>query len=410
MTKQNIVQQLLPTSTSLDIRSALQQLSAGELALPFAADRMEFIATVAQRLRRSAPGRPELQALAFWMRKAALTKMAQTFAANQQENTVAVPRGTVFHIPPANVDTMFAYSWVLSILAGNRNLVRISHRAIDQSGYILSAFEETLAEYPEVAAGTSVFTYGHDEKITRELTKAADVRVVWGGDSTVNQMRAIPLEPHGRDLSFPDRISMAAIDIESYNSLTDSGRNTLAENFFNDSYWFDQLGCSSPRIVIWIGSSPNQACSADFFSRIFGVANLKGYSPATSTAINKITYSMQAAIDHDIRVHTWQGNTLAVLELNSFRDIRGEFCGAGMFYQLTLPSLIDLSLHVKRADQTLTIFGIPRQDLEEFVKKTRGRGIDRIVPIGQALNFDHIWDGMDLLQEFTRKISIRMKD
>ena len=410
MTQQNVVHQLLPTSTSVDIESALRQISTGELALPFAEDRMEFIATVAQRLRRSTPGRPELQALAFWMRKTALTKMAETFAENQQESIVAVPRGTIFHIPPANVDTMFAYSWVLSILAGNRNLVRISHRAIDQSAYVLKAFEETLAEYPEVAAGTSVFTYGHDVRITREITKAADVRVVWGGDNTVNQMRAIPPEPHGRDISFPDRISMAAIDIESYNNLTDSGRDTLAENFFNDAYWFDQLGCSSPRIVMWVGSSPHQVCSADFFSRVSNVANLKGYSPTTSAAISKITYSMQAAIDNDIRVHTLHGNTLAVLELGSFGDFRGEFCGAGMFYQIALPSILHLSPHVKRADQTLTVFGIQREDLEGFVKETRGRGIDRIVPIGQALDFDHIWDGMDLLQEFTRKIAIRVKD
>src|SRR5229473_1854189 len=39
------------------------------------------------------------------------------------------PRGLVFHVPPANVDTIFVYSWALSALAGNRNVVRISPRA-----------------------------------------------------------------------------------------------------------------------------------------------------------------------------------------------------------------------------------------------------------------------------------------
>ena len=35
-----------------------------------------------------------------------------------------------------------------------------------------------------------------------------------------------------------------------------------------------------------------------------------------------------------------------------------------------------------------------------------GRGIDRIVPFGQALSFGTLWDGFDLLAELTRTIHI----
>jgi hypothetical protein len=35
-----------------------------------------------------------------------------------------------------------------------------------------------------------------------------------------------------------------------------------------------------------------------------------------------------------------------------------------------------------------------------------GRGVDRIVPLGQALTFDYRWDGYNLLQELTRHVYI----
>jgi len=35
-----------------------------------------------------------------------------------------------------------------------------------------------------------------------------------------------------------------------------------------------------------------------------------------------------------------------------------------------------------------------------------GRALDRIVPIGQALQFGRFWDGNDLLQAFCRQVFI----
>ena len=58
-------------------------------------------------------------------------------------------------------------------------------------------------------------------------------------------------------------------------------------------------------------------------------------------------------------------------------------------------------------DQTLTHFGLAKEQLLELAESLGGRGIDRIVPIGQALDFGRYWDGLDLFQSFTRIISVR---
>jgi hypothetical protein len=43
---------------------------------------------------------------------------------------------------------------------------------------------------------------------------------------------------------------------------------------------------------------------------------------------------------------------------------------------------------------------------EDFTIAAMLVGISRIVPIAQALNFDAVWDGYDLLRELTRTVRL----
>lgn len=77
-----------------------------------------------------------------------------------------------------------------------------------------------------------------------------------------------------------------------------------------------------------------------------------------------------------------------------------------MFFQLVAKSLDELAVHIERRDQTLSHYGFGQDEMRSFVALLNGRGINRIVPIGNALMFNRIWDGNDLLQAFTRKVTI----
>ena len=52
--------------------------------------------------------------------------------------------------------------------------------------------------------------------------------------------------------------------------------------------------------------------------------------------------------------------------------------------------------------QTLTYFGVEKSELLGFVVNNRLKGIDRIVPIGKALEIDVIWDGYDIVRSLSR--------
>jgi hypothetical protein len=80
--------------------------------------------------------------------------------------------------------------------------------------------------------------------------------------------------------------------------------------------------------------------------------------------------------------------------------------GAGLFFEARVQELAELAGFVSRKDQTLTAHGFSEGELTGFARSLHGRGIDRIVPFGEALSFGSLWDGYDLLAELTRTIYV----
>src|SRR5579862_1042854 len=122
---------------------------------------------------------PNLQALAFRLRPAEVQRLENSFRDSLPAAPVLVqPRGLVFHIAPANVETMFVYSWLFSALVGNRNLIRISSSAPEAALLICRVFGEVLAGAPEnVQRSVAIVQYEHEEDLTRFFSEACNVRV-----------------------------------------------------------------------------------------------------------------------------------------------------------------------------------------------------------------------------------------
>ena len=104
---------------------------------------------------------PDLAALGFWLRAAQLRKMIGGY-----DGRTLIARGTVFHLAPGNVDTIFIYSMVLGLLTGNRNIVRLGKRRTPQQQLLLDIVIKALQKYPRVASQVLIVRYGHDDEIT----------------------------------------------------------------------------------------------------------------------------------------------------------------------------------------------------------------------------------------------------
>ncbi len=401
------VEQVVPCGEIVDLAEKLEEFRAPGLpGVPFDDAVIDFCADFSRRLFRSqkALHYPELQALAFWMRKAELIRLSEDFGRLKTEGVVLVPRGVVFHVPPANVDTIFVYSWLMSVLTGNRNIIRLSPRASEQTSIVCDIFNESLASSPSGPAGnTLMLRYGHEREITEAISLACDVRILWGGDASVNSLRSIPLRPHAKELTFPDRYSFALIRARAWIEADSASRRKLAADFFNDLFWFDQMACSSPRLLIWLGDENETAASPDFLDLLRAHAHQRGYVVQPQTRLERFAFACRAAIDGNATGYR-DLRELIVLEIDSFRHFSREHCGGALLFQHRISSLSELESFISRRDQTMTYFGFERTELSTAV--TRLQGLDRVVPIGQALNFNRFWDGYDLFQELTRHVCI----
>ncbi len=421
----------VPEVTERPLGDVLTALLAAAPAAPFSADSLAAADRFARRLMSDpmARTRPELMTLGFFMRKAELTRAQAERAAVARPELLEVPVGLVFHIPPANVDTIFLYSWVQSLLAGNLNLVRISARSAPLVEHLCRLLCEVLAE-PDLAAvraRTAMIQYGHDDAITTAISAHANLRVIWGGDATVAAIRRSPLPPHARDLTFADRFSLLALSAPVVADSAPAELTLLVEQLFNDLYWFDQAGCSSPRLCLWLGTPAELAAArALLWPALAAFADQRGYHPDLAMRLAKDVFCHRAVLDGPVTARTIYGPALTVLSVSTLTGLNRDHPGAGLLFETSIdPSqnrdpisdsssasaiadALERTLRpwLTRKDQTLTYFGIPRDSLVELARRLSGRGLDRIVPVGQALQMSRFWDGYDLASEMIRRVHL----
>ena len=99
-------------------------------------------------------------------------------------------------------------------------------------------------------------------------------------------------------------------------------------------------------------------------------------------------------------------NRINVINLKSVPNNIDNFKALwGLFFQSKINNLKDIKKFSNRKYQTLTYFGFDPEKIIKSIFLHNINGIDRVVPFGQSLNIDMIWDGMDLNSMLTRIIS-----
>jgi hypothetical protein len=408
------VRYLLGAEPNSDFDDLLDHCATATAWTPFDSRVTAFVARFSQKLLTHPQARqfPEMAALGHWFRGASLRDLAAEYPA--RTGFLRLGRGLAFHIAPANVDSVFMYSWLLSLLAGNANLVRVSQKGSPQQDFVIDALRATLAEpVGEAVAGRFVLlTYPHDDAITRAISARCQLRVVWGGDATVATLRAIPLRPTATELCFPDRFSAAALSAAAVLALDDAGLAKLAQGFYNDAFWFAQQACSSPRLLAWVGSDAQVdaaaprfwgALAAELKRRDAGADNSGAMTMARLAASFEYAAAGLAHLgpnmlgSYPLRLVLDQGLNAAVKEIH---------CGNGLFLEQRAASLAALAPQFSDREQTLSVFGFGTEELTALMQGVPPRAIDRLVPIGQALDFSPVWDGQDLIQSFSRLIAL----
>ena len=173
-------------------------------------------------------------------------------------------------------------------------------------------------------------------------------------------------------------------------------------------YWFDQLACASPRLLVWVGAEAEVTDAREIlFEELAQVIATRRYQLAPGAAIARLTFTHSAVIDRPVERVSPVRREPVVLSLADLGGFDRSHPGVGLFFEARVDSLSDLVGFVKRKDQTRqSRMGSRTTELTAFARSLHGRGVDRIVGFGDALSFGRFWDGYDLLAELTRTIHV----
>lgn len=352
---------------------------------------------------------PDLVALAFWMRKSNIHKLEQEF---KQGNNYRVPVGRVLHFAPSNVDTIFIYSLFLSLLVGNANIVRVSEKSTEQQKLLISLINAELdkPEYSFIKDYLTIITYPHSDSLSAELCSKTDMRVIWGGDETVRKITSFPISPSATELKFSNKYSLCLMDPAKLESLDSSSYNELVKRFVNDTYWFGQQGCSSPRTVIWLSCTNFDEQIERFWNAVAGQAQEMFTNDIVAADImNRIVAMQLAAVSKvglKVRNDGKMLSRVTITDINRHNSLREIHCGSGLFFEISVEQLSKLRPMFDRKVQTVSYFGFDANSLRDLMIEAC-LFPDRVVPVGNALDFSNKWDGFDLLNNLTRIVDFK---
>lgn len=372
--------------------------------IPFDGTICALLSAVSQVLLKdlSAKDYPDVATFAFWCRKANLERMKKAYSTE-----VRIGRGAIFHITPSNVPVNFAYSLAAGLLSGNTNIVRVPTKEFPQVDMISNAFKKMgeSAKFRELSPFITLLRYERNDEINKYLSSICDVRIIWGGDNAISDIRRASLNPRSFDITFADRYSICLINADEY--LKDNYPDKIAQDFYNDTYLFDQNACTAPHLVVWIGADNDvEAAKRIFWEELHKIVFQK-YTIQPVQAVDKLTMFYRTAVEMDAKRVPMSDNLIVRVRMESLqKGIENYRCQGGYFVEYTTNDPEDIVPIINRKYQTLSYYGFKGQTLREFIINNRLCGIDRIVKIGHTMDFSLYWDGYDLVRILTRQIDI----
>ncbi len=369
---------------------------------PFDEKVMDFLNEVSKELMgsREAKAYSDVITFAFWARRASLKRLMEQF---EDRKRIRLGKGVVFHIAPSNVPVNFAYSLVAGLITGNANVVRVPSKDYAQVKIITNAFNKVIEHYEELRPYIICVRFERDKEINDFFSLLADMRIIWGGDETIRELRKSPLSPRAGEITFADRYSLAFIDSDAYMSIEDKGH--VAADFYNDTFLTDQNACTSPSLIVWYGNRIEEAKEL-FWAEERRLAAEK-YSIQPVQAVNKLTWALEiASITENAKIERHADNLIVRVKVSQITSKIMEMRGnCGHFYEYDCKDIQELR-PIFDSKKCQTIGYIGDADVLTPLVEEGAKGVDRIVPVGRTMDFDLIWDGYNIPTMLTRTVSV----
>ena len=374
--------------------------------LPYDSNICDFLGDLSDELNlnRESKNYPDIKTLAFWCRKQNINNLKKKFLSNETR----VGLGLIFHITPSNIPTNFAYSLIFGLITGNSNIIKVPTQNFSQVEIICKSINKLLKKkHRSIGKMISIIRYSDNDNYTKKISSICNARLIWGGDNSIKNIRKFPLNQRALDIAFADRYSFCVMNTSEVMKLGEKEIKRLVERFYNDTYLVDQNACSSPHLIVWLGKKVDKARNK-FWKHLHYHVNKK-YILTETASVDKYTQLCSHILNlNNLKKYELYNNSIYTTFLKNLdkniHELRGKW---GFFYEYNINDLNKMKNYINNKYQTLTYFGLNKDILKNFIIKNQLEGIDRVVPIGQALDISFFWDGYDLNRTLSRVVDIK---
>jgi len=316
-------------------------------------------------------------------------------------------RGLVCHWMAGNVQILGLFALVQCIMTKNVNLLKVSAKDEGVFTTLLSAFEGltyTTADGYTISGDDLLKTIAvvyfsrHAVGLGEQMSKAADVRIAWGGREAVETVAGYPSRFDSETVIFGPKLSFAVIGKEELQDEQEVRK--LARRMAVDVSVFDQTGCASPHnLFIERGGvvSPEQFCT--LLDEAMRKTEIQIPKPAMSAE--------QVSAIHSIRgVYNFKGQVLGspTMSYTILLDNQAELdkpIYSRVLFVHNVDSVDEALPFVTEDIQTIGI-ALSFERACTFAEQATMRGAARFPQIGRMLNFEMPWDGIVLIDRLVK--------
>lgn len=343
--------------------------------------------------------------LVFFCREANISSLKKKYS-KFLENRYG--RGLALHFTPSNVPLNFAYSLFFGLITGNTNIIRLSIKFHKQAKILINMINNLLnkKKYKNLQTKINIIRYDKSEYITKYLSSICDVRIIWGGDETINQIRNNPLPPGSFDVTFADKYSICIISSENYLKKKQFKKEALS--FYNDTLFYDQNACTSPKIITWHGNKKNNKLAAQIFWREFEkIVRSKKYKIEGNWNYEKFYKEIRTIIDLNSDVENNKISSIKRIKLKKIPNKLNEyFTPGGFFIEFDFREFKKVKKLFNNKVQTLTYIGFEGNFLKNKLNLIKSKFVDRVVPNGKSSDMNLEWDGYDIIFQISKKLTV----
>jgi len=373
---------------------------------PFDEDILKSIDSLSKKIIHSKEAKisSEIMALGFWMRKSNIYSYKKRYGEDVTKFSNGL--GMLFHVPPSNIETGFAYSLFFGLITGNTNILRLPKNSEKIANFLISKIN-SLKKYQKKILKELIYlvTFERNDDLINNISNIVDARLIWGSDETIDFFKNLKTKISCRDMFFSDKFSLCLINSDDIVKLGKDEMNVLTKKFYNDTYLIDQNACSSPHLILWTGKNIENA-KKKFWNKM-SLFIKQNYNLKHFAAIDKFNSAMiySASKNEKIKIDNHE-NYLIRINLKKLDKKIDKLKGKwGLFYEFSNKNKFIINLPFSKKYQTMTYFGYKKKEIEKMINNSNIHSLNRLVPVGSSLDMNLYWDGYDIVSTLTRKIS-----